>query len=164
LIMSFHQVRAGQLPRALLFLLLCLELGFAQVGCGQSDARLAQGKLETIKLEIGGVTFTVEVARTAEEKQKGLMYRKKLGRRQGMLFPYPVDTPMRFWMANTQIPLSIAFIDRDGVIVQIEDLEPFDLESVRSRISVRYALEVNQGVFEELGVQVGDVIAIPEGL
>lgn len=162
--MSIRTVKDRRFPGIVFLIILCLELSFAWVGCSQSDNRTAQRKLDTVKLEIGGVTFKVEVARTAEEKKTGLMYRKKLGRRQGMLFPYPVDTPMGFWMANTQIPLSIAFIDRNGVIVQIEDLEPFVLDSVRSRISVRYALEVNQGVFEELGVQVGDVIAIPENL
>ena len=162
--MSVRTQGKRRFPVTAFLFILCLELCFAWAACSQSDSGEAQSKLDTVKLEIGGLTFKVEVARTAEEKSKGLMYRKKLGRRQGMLFPYPVDTPMSFWMANTQIPLSIAFIDRNGVIVQIEDMEPFDLNSVRSRISVRYALEVNQGVFEELAVQVGDVIVIPEGL
>ena len=145
---------------AAFFLILCLEFSLAWTGCSQSDKQ----RLDTVKLEIGGVTFKVEVAGTAEEKVNGLMYREKLGRRRGMIFPYPVDTPLGFWMAHTQIPLSIAFIDRDHIIVQIEDMKPFDLRTIKSRIAVRYALEVNQGVFEELGVQVGDAIVIPPNL
>jgi uncharacterized membrane protein (UPF0127 family) len=120
--------------------------------------------LETVKIELGGELFRVEVARTYEEKKTGLMHRQKLGLRRGMLFVYEVDSPMSFWMANTHIPLSIAFVDREGTILQIEDMQPLDLTAVKSRISARYALEVNQGIFRELGVEPGDRIVFPEGL
>jgi len=136
--------------------LLAAAAGACCIGC-RSRA------LETIAIELGGEVFRVEVARTYEEKKVGLMHREKLGRRRGMLFVYEVDSPLSFWMANTHIPLSIAFVDREGTILQIEDMEPLDLTTVKSRISARYALEVNRGVFEELGVRAGDRIAFPEG-
>ena len=134
--------------------LILLGAGFCSFGCDSQ-------RLETVELILGGEIFRVEVARTREEKAAGLMYRKKLGARRGMIFVYDVDTPMNFWMANTSIPLSIAFIDRDGIIVQIEDMQPFDLSGVKSRISVRYALELNQDAFSEIGV--GDRITFPDG-
>ncbi len=116
---------------------------------------------ETVDMKLGGELFHIEVVRTKEDQAMGLMYRKKLGDKEGMLFAYEVDSPLRFWMANTEIPLSIAFIDREGVIIQIEDMQPFDLTPVRSKIAVRYALEVKQGRFNELGVAVGDRLEVP---
>ncbi|HUV07444.1 MAG TPA: DUF192 domain-containing protein [Spirochaetia bacterium] len=117
---------------------------------------------EKIDLTVGGETFRVEVVRTPEDQARGLMFRKSLGEREGMLFVYPKDRRLSFWMKNTGIPLSIAFISRDGRIIQIEHLKPFDLTAVRSEISVRYALEVLEGTFENLKVEKGDRIIFPE--
>ena len=141
-------LRASTLILGLLTLLI--------MGCG--------GRLETVTLEIGGERFRVEVARTPQEKARGLMDRKRLGSRRGMLFVYGEDRRLSFWMKNTSIPLSIAFLDKAGRIVQIEEMEPFDPTSVRSRISVRYALEVPRGTFRSLGVEEGDRIGLPESL
>jgi uncharacterized membrane protein (UPF0127 family) len=116
----------------------------------------------TVAVEIGGEIFRVEVARTVEEQRLGLMNREHLGERRGMLFVYSTDRRLTFWMKDTRIPLSIAFLNKEGVILQIEDMEPLDLTTIRSRISARYALEVNQGAFDEVGVTVGDRIALPE--
>jgi uncharacterized membrane protein (UPF0127 family) len=116
---------------------------------------------ETVDMKLGDELFHIEVVRTKEDQAMGLMYRKKLDDTEGMLFAYEVDSPLSFWMANTEIPLSIAFIDREGVIIQIEDMQPFDLTPVKSKIAVRYALEVNQGKFDELGVAVGDRLEVP---
>ena len=116
---------------------------------------------ETVDMKLGNELFHIEVVRTKEDQAMGLMYRKKLDNKEGMLFAYKVDTPLSFWMANTEIPLSIAFIDRKGVIIQIEDMQPFDLTPVKSKIAVRYALEVKQGRFDELGVAVGDRLDVP---
>ena len=99
-----------------------------------------------------------EMARTNEERNRGLMYRKSLKDGEGMLFIFESDEVLSFWMKNTIIPLSIAFIAWDGRIVEIKDLRPNDLNSVRSSRSVRYALEVPQGWFERAGVTAGDVI------
>ena len=99
-----------------------------------------------------------EVARTQEERAQGLMHRKKLPDGEGMFFVYERDEVLSFWMKNTLIPLSIAFIASDGRIIEIKDMRPGDLNSVSSSRSVRYALEVPQGWFSRAGVQGGDVV------
>ena len=104
----------------------------------------------------------VEVVRTDEEKAKGLMFREKLGKNEGMLFVFEREETLSFWMKNTRIPLSIAFIAKDGKIVDIQDMEPFDLQSHVSARPARYALEVNQGWFKKNGIEVGDFVHIPK--
>ena len=91
------------------------------------------------------------------------MSRQSLGEREGMLFVYKEDRRLSFWMKNTSIPLSIAFISGQGKIIQIEKMKPFDPTTVRSKISVRYALEILQGTFDRLGMREGDMVVFPEG-
>ena len=123
----------------------------------------AQG-LERMPIVIGGEGFSVEVARTEEQKRTGLMHRKSLGPREGMIFVYDRDQQMAFWMKNTSIPLTLVFLSREGVILQIEDLKPHSLKTVVSERAARYALELPQGVLAELGVRAGDTIEVPPGL
>lgn len=89
------------------------------------------------------------------------MYRTDLGPRQGMLFVFENEQVLSFWMKNTPLPLSIAFLSADGEILQIEPLTPFSELIVRSWRPARYALEVNAGAFAEAGAQVGDLIGFP---
>jgi len=103
-----------------------------------------------------------EIAKSDEERNKGLMFRKSLPDGEGMLFVYERDQVLSFWMKNTSIPLSIAFIASDGRIVDIKDMYPHDESSVMSSRSVRYALEVPQGWFSRAGVRHGDIIVIKE--
>ena len=123
-----------------------------------------QSREELVELAIGDHVLFVEVARSPEEQQKGLMHRKDLAADRGMLFAYDRDDRRRFWMKNTRVPLSIAFISSEGVITEIQDLTPLSLRSVVSRYSVRYALEVNQGYFERIGVGPGARITLPPDL
>jgi uncharacterized membrane protein (UPF0127 family) len=90
------------------------------------------------------------------------MFRRSLGESEGMLFMYDSPRMMSFWMKNTRIPLSIAFLDREGIIVNIEQMRPYD-DSVRYRSAApaQYALEMNRGWFERNGVGVGDRVEIP---
>jgi len=88
------------------------------------------------------------------------MFRKNLPDGEGMLFVYERDQVLSFWMKNTYIPLSIAFIASDGRIVDIKDMYPHDESSVLSSRSVRYALEVPQGWFSRAGVRHGDILVI----
>ena len=88
--------------------------------------------MQTAEMQLGGQTFQVEIARTGEQQSRGLMHRKRVGEREGMLFVYSIDRRVSFWMKNTEIPLSIAFITKDGQIVQIEDMEPLSLERYSS--------------------------------
>jgi uncharacterized protein len=110
------------------------------------------------------VEVQVEVADDVAEQAKGLMYRKALGEDRGMLFVYPDERKLSFWMKNTLIPLSIAYIDSEGRIVDILDMKPLDDKPPHYTSSepVQYALEVNQGFFEKVGVKVGDHAELPE--
>ena len=114
--------------------------------------------LETVKMNIGETSLMVEVADTHEDRVQGLMNRKELDYGKGMLFVFEKEQKMSFWMKDTSIPLSIAYISKSGVIREIHDLKPFSLSPVYSEHSVLYALEVNQGWFEDQGVSVGDSI------
>ena len=116
-----------------------------------------------LPIERDGQKVTVvraEIAITAEERSQGLMHRKKLPDGEGMLFVFERDEVLSFWMKNTLIPLSIAFVASDGRIIDIKDMYPHDENSVVSSRSVRYALEVPQGWFARAGVNEGDVIRI----
>ena len=119
-------------------------------------------KLKTIPLPLAGKQFTVEVADTQETRGRGLMFRESLPEDAGMLFVFERDGQQSFWMENTRIPLSLAYISRTGEIREIYDLAPLSRRTVQSTYAVRYALEVNQGTFEKLGIKPGYVIKIPE--
>ena len=122
----------------------------------------SSGLEERIEVVIGGKSFRIEVARTDEQKREGLMNRKSLGQREGMIFVYETDQHLAFWMKNTTIPLTLVFLSKEGQITQIEQLKPLSLKSVVSERAVRYGLELPAGVLEELGVGVGDRVILPE--
>ena len=111
-------------------------------------------------VKIKGSLLEVELANTEYLRKKGLMGRQSLGDSAGMLFIFPEETRPSFWMKNTLIPLSIAFVKLDGTIYAIHDMEPDTfsgtLKSFRSDERVKYALEVNQGWFARHGVAAGD--------
>ena len=134
-------------------LLFCVGMSFGS----------CQSTLDTIEVTIGEVSLTLEIARSAEEQRTGLMHREEMPWDHGMLFVYERDQRLSFWMENTLIPLSIAFVSSEGVIKEIADMKPLSRRSVISHQSVRYALEVNQGFFEESGITVGDILVFPEG-
>jgi uncharacterized membrane protein (UPF0127 family) len=119
-------------------------------------------RLERARLSVRGKTILVECARCPKEQARGLMYRRSLDEDEGMLFIYDSPRWLSFWMKNTRIPLSIAFLDSSGKIVQIERMRPYDsITRHPSSQPAQYALEMNQGWFERHGVGVGDVIKIP---
>mgnify|MGYP001185433509 CR=1 FL=1 len=100
----------------------------------------------------------IEIADTDLKRALGLMYRDSLPEDSGMMFVFPESTPASFWMKDTHIPLSVAYINEDGMIINIEDMEPLSLNSVTSRGPCKYALEVNKGWFEKNGIHAGDKI------
>jgi uncharacterized membrane protein (UPF0127 family) len=128
----------------------------------------APGKEGTLKFEKQNLSILragtepalmeVELARTDQERTQGLMHRKSLEDGKGMLFIFDRDQIMSFWMKNTLIPLSIAFIASDGRILEIKDMEPLILSAVQSSRSERYALEVPQGWFSRAGINIGDIL------
>jgi uncharacterized protein len=109
------------------------------------------------------VEVRVEIADDPFERARGLMYRTVLGEDRGMLFVFPREQQLSFWMKDTLIPLSIAYIDSKGRITDILDMKPLDDKPPHyvSSEPVQYALEVNQGFFEERGVRVGDHAELP---
>ena len=120
---------------------------------------LAQSQsLLKIPLYINGKEFWVEVAKTPEERAKGLMGRKHLGQDEGMFFIFETEEYHGFWMKHTLIPLSIAFIDKEGRIVKITDMKPLTLEPHDPPVPILYALEMRKGWFSTKGIKVGDTV------
>ena len=160
--------------RALGIALVLLSLALAACGStesaspstGSSTAASASG-LQTVTIDASGgreVEVRVEVADDPAEQERGLMYRTALAENRGMLFVFPREQRLSFWMKNTLIPLSIAYMDSEGRIVDIQDMKPLDDKPPHyvSAEPSKYALEVNQGFFEEHGVKVGDRAELPE--
>jgi uncharacterized membrane protein (UPF0127 family) len=110
---------------------------------------------KTVDLWIQDCRVKVEIANTPELHAKGLGGHKRLKAGHGMLFVFEYTRRQSFWMKDTSIPLSIAFISPDGTIRQIEQMQPFDLRLVTSPSPAQYALEVNQGFFKENNITVG---------
>jgi uncharacterized membrane protein (UPF0127 family) len=92
------------------------------------------------------------------------MFREKLEGDEGMIFVYGKEEYLTFWMKNTRIPLSIAFLDKNGKIVDIQDMVPFSLQTHVSAFPAQYALEVNQGWFKQNGIIIGDVVKLSADL
>lgn len=103
-----------------------------------------------------GVALELEVASTPAERARGLMFRPELPWNRGMLFVFEAETTAAFWMRNTSIPLSIAFIAADGTILDVKDMEPLDETPAPPAAPYRYALEVNQGWYAAHGLGPGD--------
>jgi uncharacterized protein len=114
--------------------------------------------LSRIPIYIKGREIQVEVAKTEEERAKGLMGRRSLGKNEGMLFIFDVEGYHGFWMKNTLLPLSIAFIDKKGEVVWITDMEPLTLSVHDPPKPVLYALEMSRGWFAANGIKAGDVM------
>lgn len=111
------------------------------------------------KLTIGTTDVYVEIAQSNAARSFGLMQRKSMPEDEGMLFVYPEADFRSFWMKDTLIALSLAYIDENGRILQLVDMEPLDESSHPSVGQAQYALEVNQGWFEKNGIKVGDAVA-----
>jgi len=122
-------------------------------------AAFADAQLKTAQVRVGKHPLRVEIVATPEQMAKGLMFRKKLGRNDGMLFIYDEPGYHSMWMKNTLIPLSVAFIDRDGAILNIEDMEPMTLDSHTSAGPASYSIEANKGWFAEKKIKPGDKVA-----
>jgi uncharacterized membrane protein (UPF0127 family) len=120
---------------------------------GQSVA--AEAALPEITLAINGHKLTAEVAASDNSRTTGLMHRRMLPENRGMLFVFPYTAPLSFWMMNTHVPLSIAFLDDAGAIINIADMKPLTTDPHPSSRPARYALEMNQGWFARHGIKAG---------
>ena len=130
-------------------------------GDGDGDGSLATATITLIDGAGKRTELTVELARTAAERSRGLMFREELPEDRGMLFVFRRETKTGFWMKDTKIPLSIAFIASDGLILETQDMEPLSAALHTPARKYRWALEVNQGWFERHGLGAGDRVEIP---
>ncbi|MFG1423724.1 DUF192 domain-containing protein [Roseixanthobacter liquoris] len=135
---------------AALLLALIAGLSFAQA----ADAPLEALEIATRK---GVVVLEVEVARTEQQRETGLMYRKELPERQGMLFDFGKSEPVYMWMKNTFIPLDMLFVREDGTIARIEEMTtPFSTRTISSGEPVKVVVEISGGAAKRLGIAPGD--------
>ena len=143
---------------------LVLAGALAAPATAQAPAPVTFGKgVATLTNERKTVRISVEIAKTSEQQQRGLMFSRSLARNARMLFVFPEAQRGGFWMKNTLIPLSIAFYDARGRIVRILDMKPCRADPCPvydPGVSYRGALEVNRGAFERWGVDEGDRIRI----
>ncbi len=124
----------------------------------------AAAPLDDLRIDSGTGfhAFKVEVMRTPPERARGLMHRKNLARDHGMLFDFGGEVRAQMWMKNTFIPLDMLFIKSDGTISNIaHDTVPHSTEVLSSREHVRYVLEINAGLSEQLGIEPGDKVILP---
>lgn len=171
---------AGWLPQSfamiqwrILTLLLAIALcGGCAGGCkkaagpetGPSLPVAAQPKLQTMKLWLGAEEMVVELALTGEQQTAGMMFRTNLAENAGMLFVFPVPHRASFWMKNCPLPLSAAYIDPEGVILEIHDLQPHNTNTVKAASErVQFVLETNQGWFGRHHVTAGVVVRTEHG-
>ncbi len=120
-----------------------------------------QMDLPRVKLSAGMHQITAQVAQTSEQRQIGLMFRKEMPQPEGMLFVFEQPNQQCFWMKNTLLPLSAAFVTDDGSIVNLVDMKPQTTDSHCSAKPVRYVLEMNLGWFAKKGLQAGSKLSGP---
>jgi uncharacterized membrane protein (UPF0127 family) len=114
-----------------------------------------QLNLPRIKLSAGMHLIDVQLAMTPEQRSTGLMYRREMPQQEGMLFVFEQPAPQCFWMKNTLLPLTAAFVADDGTITNLADMKPQTTNSHCSTKPVRYVLEMNQGWFSKRGIKAG---------
>lgn len=130
------------------------------LGCAHVLAQSPQ-RLPTVPLRAGMFQIQAQVAQSPEQRAIGLMHRKSMPAHEGMLFVFESRETQCFWMKNTHLPLSIAFVADDGRIVSLADMQPMDETSHCSKEPVRYALEMNQGWFAQKGLKAGSKLGGP---
>ena len=141
----------------LLFILCFLPL---VVSCESVKYKLPKKNLILERNDESQITVRAEIAAKEEERNWGFMQRKNIPEGTGMLFVFEKEQVLNFWMKNTPTPLSIAYIDKKGIITDLHDMTPFSLASVTSTRSVCYALEVPQGWYEKNNIKAGDKLLL----
>jgi uncharacterized membrane protein (UPF0127 family) len=140
--------RKLSLVLALMGLLLAAPTAWSQEDRPQMD-------LQRVGLTAGMYRIDAQVAATPEQRQTGLMFRKEMPAQEGMLFVFEQPSPQCFWMKNTLLPLTAAFVADDGRIVNLADMKPQTTDSHCSEEPVRYVLEMNQGWFAKKNIGKG---------
>ena len=122
-------------------------------------AQEAQTDLPHVKLSAGMHQIDAQVAQNPEQREIGLMFRREMPQHEGMLFVFEYPSVQCFWMKNTLLPLTAAFVADDGAIVNLADMKPQTTDSHCSARPVRYVLEMNQGWFSRKGIKPGSKLA-----
>ena len=144
------------------FPLVSLALVLALAGCEEQQQGTTQpSALPTVPMKIGSRNFELEVARTSQEQERGLMKRDSMPQNHGMIFVFPDERVLEFWMKDTRFALDILFVDGNGKVVSMFQMKPYDLTTTSSEKPAQYAIELNAGVAKSTGVKVGDVLDIP---
>ncbi len=146
---------------ALLRLVAAAALAFGCLASTAASAQTPVRKFPTTQLNIGIHLIKAEVAQSEAEREQGLMFRDKMGDNEGMLFLFGQPAGVCMWMKNTLIPLSVAFMDEKGVIINIEEMKEQTLDSHCAKRAAVYALEMNKGWFKQKNIKPGTKI---EGL
>ena len=121
----------------------------------------AQMNLERVKLSAGMYQIDAQVAGSPAQRETGLMYRKDMPQHEGMIFVFEQPSQQCFWMKNTVLPLTAAFVADDGTIVNLEDMKPQTLDAHCSAKPVRYVLEMNRGWFAKKNIKAGSKLQGP---
>ena len=135
--------------------------GAADNDGGDTEGRFATATITLVDGAGQRTELTVEIARTPAQLSRGLMFRKELPEERGMIFVFESETKAGFWMKDTKIPLSIAFIANDGTIMETQEMKPLSADLHVPARPYRYALEVSQGWFERHDLGFGDRVEIP---
>ena len=135
---------------------MALAMGAASI---PSAAQEAQMNLERVTLAAGMHQIDAQIAFTPEQRTVGLMFRKEMPQREGMLFVFEQPSVQCFWMMNTLLPLTAAFVADDGTVVNLADMKPMTTDAHCSAKPVRYVLEMNQGWFAKKGIKPGMKLA-----
>ena len=125
------------------------------IGSASLAQNVPQLDLPRIKISAGMHLIDAQVAATMDQRSTGLMFRTDMPQSEGMLFVFEQATQQCFWMKNTLLPLSIAFVADDGTVVNLDDMKPQTTDSHCSTQPVRYVLEMNQGWFGKKGIKAG---------
>ncbi|BFO55953.1 MULTISPECIES: DUF192 domain-containing protein [Comamonadaceae] len=153
-----HALSYGPTPRALRRLAASLALAAACFGTAQAQEG-PQLDLQRVDLAAGMHRIDAQLAVTPQERETGLMHRKDMPSNEGMLFVFSVPAVQCFWMKNTLLPLTAAFVADDGTIVNLADMKPQTLDSHCSDKPVRFVLEMNQGWFARRGIKPGSKLS-----
>ena len=152
--MGIHRRRSGRRRLTLVAAALLATAGAARAACDADRVDL--------RGDWGAARFSVELALTAEEQARGLMFRERLARNAGMLFVYEREQPVSFWMRNTLIPLDMIFLDDAGVVVKVHaEAVPGDETPIPSGAPARAVLEIPGGMAATLGIAEGDALRSP---
>ena len=151
-------IKSPSFPRVLITALLPVLLGFSVAAHAVDEPQM---NLQRVKISAGMHQIDTQVAKTPEQRQIGLMFRKEMPQSEGMIFIFEEPAQQCFWMKNTILPLTAAFVADDGTIVNLADMKPQTTDAHCSAKPVRYVLEMNKGWFAKKGIKAGAKLGGP---